>query len=59
MATSRAGTTAPSDSAKNGKVDGMATKSSKKKRPHGHMLQFILFAALVTISALPVILLEA
>lgn|GEM_PF-1967323 len=35
------------------------TRGEKPKRTQGHKLQFILFAALVIISAVPVVLLEA
>jgi hypothetical protein len=59
LASTQASTAAQQDNTKNGNADAIAAKTSKKKRPHGRKLQFILFADLVTISALPVILLEA
>jgi signal transduction histidine kinase len=59
LASSQASNAVRKDNTKIGNVDAIAAEPPKKKRPQGHKLQFILFVALVTISALPVILLEA
>ncbi|NKB21671.1 MAG: HAMP domain-containing protein [Alphaproteobacteria bacterium] len=59
LVSSQASTAAQRDNTKNGDADTIAPKTPKKKPPRVHKLQFILFVALITLSALPVILLEA
>jgi signal transduction histidine kinase len=59
LESSQASTAAQRGNSKIGNADAIAENTPTKKRPRGHKLQFILFAALITISALPVILLEA
>jgi hypothetical protein len=59
LASSQASNAVRKDNTTLGNVVSIPAHPPNKTRPQGHKLQFILFVALVTISALPVILLEA